>query len=156
VNKLTLPLLLISVSLSQLADADIYKWTDKEGKTHYSATPPKDPQAKAEDIEDKIKANIGKVQPASNYQAMSNTNTTNKEKQRSNNTAKSKEDRYKADRSPARIAYCNQLKSNIHTLENSKNIKRVKNGDTKTLNSQQIAAQLKKDKSSLKKNCAGI
>jgi hypothetical protein len=36
------------------AHAEIYKWTDANGKTHYSQTPPEDNKTKAEDIGDEI------------------------------------------------------------------------------------------------------
>ena len=154
-KKFILPLLLVLIS-TQTLQADIYKWTDKDGKVHYSATPPKVPQKNIEDIEDKIKANIGKVQPKTTYKA-----PTSKPKEAtgsaSNKTANKKtKDRYKGDRSPARVAYCNSLKNNIHTMQNNKNGNLVKEGEKKPLTSEQVTAQLKKDKANLAKNCIGL
>ncbi|MEZ5535178.1 MAG: DUF4124 domain-containing protein [Thiolinea sp.] len=40
--------------LTFAAHADIYKWTDADGKTHYSQTPPEDKKTKVEDIGDEI------------------------------------------------------------------------------------------------------
>ena len=40
--KLILLSLFVTFSLSQTLHAKIFKWTDSEGKVHYSATPPKD------------------------------------------------------------------------------------------------------------------
>ena len=154
-KKFILPLFLVLLG-TQVTHADIYKWTDKDGKVHYSATPPKEPQKNVEDIEDEIKANIGKVQPSTSYQAPAATT----EKAAENTSKKSSEqktkDRYKGDRSPARVAYCNNLKNNIHTMENNKNAKLVKEGESKPLTSEQVDSQLKKDKASLAKNCIGI
>lgn len=153
-KKFILPLLLVLFG-TQTLHADIYKWTDKDGKVHYSATPPKEPQKNIEDIEDKIKANIGKVQPSTAYKA-----TPKNEDATSTSTTKTSDkkakDRYKGDRSTARIAYCNNLKNNIHTMEKNKNGKLIKEGETKPLSSEQVSAQLKKDKGLLAKNCIGL
>ena len=40
--------------LTFAAHADIYKWTDADGNTHYSQTPPEDKKTKVEDIGDEI------------------------------------------------------------------------------------------------------
>ena len=153
-KKFILPLLLVLLS-TQTLHADIYKWTDKDGKVHYSATPPKEPQKNIEDIEDKIKANIGKVQPSTAYKTAPKTEEKTSTSSTKTSEKKSK-DLYKGDRSTARIAYCNNLKNNIHTMENNKNGNLVKEGETKPLTSEQVGAQLKKDKDRLAKNCIGL
>ena len=148
--KLILLSLFITFSLSQVLHAKIYKWTDSNGKVHYSATPPKDTGTKAENIEDKIKFNIGKVQPATTRVVPKTEKGTTQE---INN--KKAIDKYKDDKSKARMAYCNGLKSNIHTLENNKNVNIAEEGNLKPLSSKEKAARLAKEKSNLKKNCSG-
>ena len=151
--KLILLTLFVTVSLSQTLHAKIYKWTDSEGKVHYSATPPKDTKEKAENIEDKIKFNIGKTQPTKSPQTSeSNTEKSGDEK----NNKKSANKKYSEDTSNARVAYCNGLKRNIHTLETSKNVNLAEEGNIKPLNTKQIGERLAKEKSNLEKNCAGI
>jgi len=49
-------LLFILVLISGTAQAKIYKWTDENGQTHYTATPP--PKKKAENIEIKGRAQV--------------------------------------------------------------------------------------------------
>ena len=154
-KKFILPLFLVLLG-TQAIQADIYKWTDADGKVHYSATPPKEPQKDVEDIEDEIKANIGKVQPSTTYKAPTQTTEKASESASKKSSAKKPTDRYKGDRSPARVAYCNNLKNNIHTMENNKNGKLVKEGESKPLTSEQVNSQLKKDKANLAKNCIGI
>lgn len=154
-KKFIIPLFLVLLG-TQAIQADIYKWTDADGKVHYSATPPKEPQKDVEDIEDEIKANIGKVQPSTNYKAPTQTAEKASDNTAKKSSGKKSTDRYKGDRSPARVAYCNNLKNNIHTMENNKNGKLVKEGDSKPLTSEQVNTQLKKDKASLAKNCIGI
>lgn len=148
-KKIILPLLLATASFSQTLSAEIYKWTDKEGKVHYSSTPPKEDPKKAQEIGDKIKANIGKVQPATNYKATVATDKDETDKKKA-------DDPYKNDRSPARLSYCNTLKGNITTLENSKNVKELAEGKQSILSGEQKTERLAKLKSSLEKNCKGI
>jgi hypothetical protein len=151
--KLILLTLFVTVSLSQTLHAKIFKWTDSEGKVHYSATPPKDTKEKAENIEDKIKFNIGKTQ-SSKSQATSESNTKNNDNENSNKKA-SKES-YSEETSKARVAYCNGLRRNIHTLESSKNVNLAEEGKLKPLNTKEIGERLAKEKSNLEKNCAGL
>lgn len=151
--KLILLTLCITFGLSQAANAKIYKWTDKEGKIHYSATPPKDTSTKAEDIEDKIKFNIGKAQPTTTHHvAVKKTSKSQEEKDK----IKAAQEKYKDDKSQARIAYCNGLKRNIHTLQANKNVNIAEKGKLKPLSSTEKAARLAKEKSNLEKNCAGL
>lgn len=53
---------LLMLCLSFTASAEIYKWTDASGKTHYSQTPPTDTTTKAEDIGDEIGMAAGTAQ----------------------------------------------------------------------------------------------
>ena len=148
-RKLILPLLLLTMGFSQTLSAEIYKWTDKEGKVHYSSTPPKvDPQ-KAQLIGDKIKANIGKVQPKTTYKSATDTAKPVK-------NTKKVDDPYKNDRSAARIKYCTNLKNNITTLQNNKNVDIVVEGKPSALSSTQKDERLNKYQSDLEKNCKDI
>jgi len=102
--KLILLSLFATISLSQAVHAKIYKWTDNEGRVHYSATPPKDTKEKAENIEDKIKFNIGKKQPAKSH----HTSESKTEKEGDQNAKKTaSKEKYSEDTSKARVAYCN-------------------------------------------------
>lgn len=148
--KLTLLSLCITFSIAQTAQAEIYKWTDANGKVHYSATPPKDTSTKAENIEDKIKFNIGKVQPSKAHHTK--PKTTTKEKK----DIKASREKYKKDRSQARVGYCNGLRRNIQTLENSKNVNITEKENLKPLSISEKAARLSKEKSNLDKNCEGM
>ena len=151
--KLILLSIFVTFSLSQTLHAKIYKWTDSEGKIHYSATPPKDKKTKAENIEDKIKFNIGKVQPANSHHVAAKPSNKTAKKDNAVKVAKAK---YKDDKSKARMSYCNGLKRNINTLETSKNVNIAEEGKLKPLSSSEKKARLAKEKSNFEKNCADI
>ncbi len=61
-NKaILMPVVLLSAAfIAQTASAEMYKWTDKSGETHYTQTPPP-PDAKGKDIEDEIRLSTGKL-----------------------------------------------------------------------------------------------
>jgi len=149
-KKLMLSLLMATISFSHTLNAEIYKWTDKEGKIHYSSTPPKEDPKQAQEIGDKIKANIGKVQPTTTYKK---TSTTDEKKE---NTKKAAADPYKNDRSAARISYCTNLRKNITKLQNKKNVNLVIEGKPSALSDEQKSTHLKKYQSNLEKNCKDI
>lgn len=52
--------LLTAAMVASDASAEMYKWTDKNGETHYTQTPPP-PDAKGENIEDEIRLSTGKL-----------------------------------------------------------------------------------------------
>ena len=151
--KIILLTFLIATSLSQTLHANIFKWTDSEGKVHYSATPPKNTSEKAENIEDKIKFNIGKTQKTAPNKKHSSDSKTESKKNSSNKESQTK---YSEDTSKERVTYCNGLKRNIKTLESSKNINLAEDGKLKPLNTEEIKKRLAKAKSNLTKNCSGL
>lgn len=60
-QAICIPILLMgALFASASAQAEMYKWTDKSGKTHYTATPPP-ADAKGKDIEDDIRLSTGKL-----------------------------------------------------------------------------------------------
>jgi len=152
-NKLILPLLLLAVGFSSTVQAEIYKWTDSDGKTHYSATPPQDSSTKAEQIGEKIKFIVGKVQSSTDAEDEPEQTTTSTdevvEKQPKKNL-------YQGDRSPARLAYCKNLENNIHVLENNENANIIEEGGTEPLGTDERKSRLAEAKAKLAKNCEDI
>ena len=56
--------LIIALSLTNLANAEIYKWTDAQGNTHYTQTPPQGQSSEntsIENIQSDIEALAGKL-----------------------------------------------------------------------------------------------
>lgn len=155
-NKLILPLFLFAIGLSSTAQAEIYKWTDSDGKVHYSATPPQDTKAKAEQIGEKIKFNVGKIQPTTEIQEKPAAEAPASGETETSTDEASKKNLYEGDRSQARIAYCKNLQNNIHILENGKNRKIVEEGSSQPLEVDERSAHLEKAKSDLEKHCQGI
>lgn len=152
--KLILLSLFVTFSLSQTLHAKIYKWTDSEGKVHYSATPPKDANTKAENIEDKIKLSVGKAQPITTHHVV--TKTPEEPIEELAVRQNSAQDEINKSESKAKMAYCNGLRHNIHTLESSKKVNIAEEGVLKPLDSKQHKERLSKEKSNLEKNCSTV
>lgn len=56
-----MPVVLLSATfIAHTASAEMYKWTDKSGETHYTQTPPP-ADAQGKDIEDEIRLSTGKL-----------------------------------------------------------------------------------------------
>lgn len=73
--------LILTLTLSHTASAEIYKWTDAQGNTHYSQTPPQGQENKAADVKNivtdiemaagtLIGKSAGKAKPARNDDEM--------------------------------------------------------------------------------------
>lgn len=155
-NKLILPLLLLAVGLSSTVQAEIYKWTDEDGKVHYSATPPQGKTTTAEQIGEKIKFNVGKVQTTTETAEPEKTTTATTEETEAAEESAPKENIYKGDRSAARVAYCQKIQNNIHILDNDANANVVEAGSSKPLEAAERAARLEKAKADLAKNCEDL
>lgn len=153
-NKLILPFLLLAVGLSSTVQAEIYKWTDSDGKTHYSATPPQDSSAKAEQIGEKIKFNVGKVKSSEEKDDEPEQTATPAAEEEADKAPR--KNIYKGDRSPARLAYCKNLENNIHILENNENANIIEEGGTEPLGTDERNLRLTQAKEKLAKNCEDI
>ncbi len=108
--------LLFLLTISLTAHAEIYKWTDDNGVTHYTATPPSDP-TKGKNIQDDINLSAGKSS------ASNTTTTTSSETQNTENTppqsasqSTSAEDKNKG-KMRTRKEFCDDQSSTLSTLK---------------------------------------
>ena len=60
-KAILMPVVVLAITcIAPSVSAEMYKWTDKQGETHYTQTPPP-PDAKGKDIEDDIRLSTGKL-----------------------------------------------------------------------------------------------
>jgi hypothetical protein len=154
INKKSVILTSISIlimSMSLTAHAKIYKWTDANGQTHYTAQPPtqKKLRVKAKNIEDKIKANAGK------HRAPAQTKTTS-----SSNTQASDEDKTEEKLegpNPQLVKYCDSQRNNLVQLKkNFRNVWIDAKGKKTTLNQEQRQEKVSMLADKIKKDCADV
>ncbi len=130
--------------------AEIYKWTDAKGVTHYSAQKPTQQKIKSENIEDKIRSAAGKYQASSQKASKSPKNATAKSK---NTTAKTQ----LAGPSAKLVSYCKSQRKNLAQLKkNYRNIWKGKDGKTSRLDQKQRQEKVNTIQKSITAECAGV
>ncbi len=138
----TLPALItaLALALPMVASAQVYKWVDASGTTHFSETPP--PQGvKYQNIRTPSTADQGAPQPASD--AASSGADAGKAKA--------------ADkRSPQLQRFCSQLESNISLLKSSQPLQRMgSDGKNVPMDNSVRAQQLKQQQQRYDAFCTG-
>ena len=129
--------------ITMVSQAEIYKWTDAKGVTHYSAQKPIQQKIKSENIEDKIRFAAGKYQ-ASSRQA---PKTTANSKKKTKLTGPNKK----------LITYCKTQRKNLAQLKkNYRNLWKDKDGKTSRLDQKQRQEKVNQIQKSITAECAGI
>ena len=140
---LFIPAILLCLAFS--SHAEIYKWTDKDGNTHYSDIKPN--QANSETL--KIKTNTNSKETKSPLQA-------NQELTERNQTALEKKAQQLKDETQKREldAQCEAIRSNLKTMEENSRIKITENNETRFLSQEEIDTKKAKFQQDLQEFCA--
>lgn len=119
-EMLYMPALLMGALLFHNASAEMYKWTDKNGETHYTQTPPP-PETKGEDIEADISLSTGK---ASSNTAKPDETVKPEEKTEPEKVEDKKTDKEKAKASEKEHRdFCNNQKDALQQLNTNSLVK---------------------------------
>ena len=140
---ITTLVLLMSVN----THAKIYKWTDANGQTHYSAQPPAQTKQKikAENIEDKIKSHAGKYRPSK---------TASK---KSNEEGESNSDEQLSGPDKKLVKYCDSQRNNLKQLKkNFRNVWIDIKGKKTNLNQEQRKEKVSALEGQIKENCSEV
>jgi len=133
------------------AHAKIYKWTDANGQTHYTAQPPtqKKLRDKAKNIEDKIRANAGKYRPTQKTEK-----TASKTEAATENTGK--EEKLSGPNKQL-INYCKSQRNNVAQLKkNFRNVWIDAKGKKTTLNQEQRRKKVAELQNKIKTDCSDV
>ncbi len=138
--------------ISSSAFAEIYKWTDEQGRVHYSD---KAPDKKADIIELK-KEEKSSSQPSSKNNSMENTQRFLRALEEEKAIAREKEQELAKKREKKR-AYCQRLEKEISIYNKGYAIVRYnQKGEHEYLTDQEIAEQKQKFDQSWKENCEDL
>jgi len=120
------------------ADAEVYKWTDEDGVTHYTEQPPPD-RGEASVLDPQVDA------PSSQ----------GPEQQGTEHTAEPDEAAGEGEDTQSVEAFCKELRQNIETLKGDGPVK-VRTGDDtlKTLDGEARQARLERAQSQLESQCS--
>jgi hypothetical protein len=140
--SIALALLLVA----PLACAQVYKWTDAHGTTHYSETPPPSGTKYSQ-----VSVNAGTSAPAGNDSTGSTSSNASNSgaAQSSDNPAPPV-----ADTPENRAKLCSSLKTNISTLQGSGPVVMSNGGQQQLLNADQRKQQLDASQSQYSQYCA--
>lgn len=136
-------LLLLGLVLSLPAQASVYKWTDHQGVTHYSQTPP------ANHSYTRVNVNGTNVPPAA-------ANTQPAKPSRTTQTGQGKHKTKPAKQQPVSDLKhrCQIARKDVTTLHSARRVRIVKkNGQVEWLNQAQRNRRLKKLRVFIKKYC---
>ena len=135
----------ILLGASFYSQAEVYKWSDKHGNTHYSDIKPNDTQSK------KIK--IKTHQPTT-----PTTSPQTAAKELSNRQAealKEKSEKLKTATEKRELnAKCEAIRSNLKTLQENSRIKVNDNGETRFLTPEEIAEKKQSYTEKLSEHCS--
>ena len=152
-KKYTLSIIFVGVNLlliSSVAQAEIYKWKDAKGVTHYTSQKPMQQKVKAENIEDKIRSAAGKYRPSPKKSTQKPSSTVKKSNDSDSNTQLS-------GPSAKLISYCKGQRENLVQLkQNYRNTWKDKDGKISRLDQKQRQLKVDKIQKSITKDCAGI
>jgi hypothetical protein len=118
------------------ANAEIYKWIDKNGQTHYSETPPVEQAHKAENIEQKIDLAKGKTQPITEQKETTESQMDSSEHPQSN--------------------YCKKQREALDVLQTNEYVKWQQNGQEEVLEGEAKQKKTQEIQLELDKYCQGL
>ena len=146
----------LTALLNFTAQAEIYKWTDNKGVTHYSARPPAQRKKAAKnikDIEKKIRQAAGKYRP------LANTNTTlNNNSEKSSGTEQQKTTNTEiAPPSKKLVSYCKKQRSSLKKLKsNFRTVWKGLDGKEKRLNQSERKEKIDYLIKRITEDCEGV
>lgn len=139
-----MPILLASlVGWASSASAEMYKWTDSNGKTHYSATPPP-ADVKAKNIEAEINLSSGKSKVSDSPKT--DTTPDTKTETPTNKTVKPEEAAQASEKQHR--SYCDQQKQALQQISTNSLVKYIDEKGERFLN----AAEKQEKIASISKN----
>lgn len=142
--------MLLAATVNTNSQAEIYKWTDVNGVTHYSSQKPVKKKIKSENIEDKIRFAAGKYKAPSRQSTQNSAKPVVKAK-----GAKSKEEI--AGPSAKLVSFCKTQRTNLAQLKkNYRNVWQDKDGKKSRLNQKQRKNKVKLLQKSITDECAGV
>lgn len=142
-KQLTLILLFASSTLSANLAAQIYTWTDENGKVHFSDKPI-------------VNETVTTVQPKINNNVADTVTTDNQWQQNYNKNKQAKAEKAKesAEKTRKNKSYCNQLKSKLATLKQGGRLYAMSpEGERNFYSDTQLKAEIKKLAKLFKKSC---
>lgn len=143
-RRLSIALALLLVA--PLATAQVYKWTDAQGTTHYSETPPPNGTKY-----NQVSVNTGSSAPADT--SSGSTDAAKPASSSASNSSNNTPPQTLPDTPQNRATLCASLKTNIGTLQGSSPVVMGSGGQQQLLNADQRKQQLDASQSQYQQYC---
>lgn len=141
ITTLIITLFFLSPTLTQ---AKVYTWKDKNGITHYSATPPR-PNEKISNLKDDLRITDNKAKAHQAQQTNPKETTPNAEEE-------AKKERRIATRKKRN--YCDGQRKNLALLKRNPNVKWIENGKSTPLTKEQHNDKIRALEDSISTDCS--
>lgn len=144
---LTIPLLLITGLSAQAGK--IYKWTDENGRVHYSQTAPKNKNAKAFNVRQNTSN-----RPVFDKKTKSEVKKKTTDIKKQNEKIKKQNEQTKAEAKKIKQENCKTLRQNIDSLNEGGRIFEMEDGKRKYLSDTEINKRKKESNEVFAKDCS--
>ncbi|NMT65529.1 DUF4124 domain-containing protein [Marinobacter orientalis] len=141
---ITLAVLLVTAPAISSA-ASVYKWTDKDGVTHFGDRQPAGQQAESVSIRTGKRSESSRPSPQERVEALENREEEQAERQQ--------ESAVKKARRKQREANCETARSNLSILKRNSRIRVEEDGEQRYLSPQEIEEQREKFEEVAEENC---
>lgn len=134
--------LLLALSSSTMA-AQVYKWVDAQGITHFSAQPPQGQTAQT----------LNTVTPPPKPVAAESDASENSESLVDQEKIDRKVKQQVAEQEAERKRYCETLQTNLAQLQNNPRIRVEENGEVRRLKEEERQSRIAETKQKIEENC---
>lgn len=130
------------------AQAEVYKWVDSDGVTHYSQQPPDSGGAQ------EMKVPGPSAAPAPSADSAPAAKARASDLSDEIRARRAEEDRQQAEAEQARTEACAQMRKNAETLRNHARVRVAHNGSTRVLSPEEQARQIIDLEKQIQDNCS--
>lgn len=134
--------LLLALSSSTMA-AQVYKWVDAQGITHFSAQPPQGQTAQT----------LNTVTPPPKPVAAESDASENSESLVAQEKIDRKVKQQVAEQEAERKRYCETLQTNLAQLQNNPRVRVEENGEVRRLKEEERQSRIAETKQKIEENC---
>ncbi|MCF6751048.1 MAG: DUF4124 domain-containing protein [Pseudomonas sp.] len=134
--------LLLALSSSTMA-AQVYKWVDAQGITHFSAQPPQGQAAQT----------LNTVTPPPKSVAAESDASENSESLVDQEKIDRKVKQQVAEQEAERKRYCETLQTNLAQLQNNPRVRVEENGEVRRLKEEERQSRIAETKQKIEENC---
>lgn len=149
-----LPLFLIvtiALGASTAAQAEVYKWVDSEGVTHYSQQPPEAGTAKEIPVPRPAAAPADEPQPATETPAAKDRASELTDEIRAR---RAEEDRQQVEADLQRAKACEKMRANLETLQTRARVRVEEDGGNRVLTPEEQAQRIIDLEKQIQDNCS--